>query len=121
MIVVPKADAIIEDWVNQQIKLARAGLDARESQKDAPEKFIRAVERGGNFGLQDEYDAGIQRLRSVAANHSWSSRQAVVIVVTPPLGHEPGHVNDYLLSFDDVRIIETHLRARVRDHKRARV
>jgi hypothetical protein len=120
VIIVPKADAVIEQWVEQQMRLQRAGLDAPEKQKDAPEKFIRAIEGGGNFGLQAEYDAGIQRLRAVAANTGWSPSQSVVIVVTPAGSGQAGHVNDYLLSREDVALIESALRSRVADYRRAR-
>lgn len=120
MIIVPKADAVIEMWVEQQLRLQRAGMDAPEAQKDSPEKFIRALENGGNFGLQAEYDAGIQRLRAVAANTGWSAAQSVVIVLTPSTPGSPGHVNDYLLSRDDVAMIESAIRSRVADYRRAR-
>ena len=109
------------EWSEAVEKMWRANLDVLEHQKDAPEKFARAIEAGGNFGLQADYDAAIQRLRAVAANRSWRSDRAVVIVLTPSTPGNAGPVNDYLLSHDDVRMIETAVRSRVADHRKARL
>lgn len=121
-IIVPKTDAIIEDWAVQQARLERARLTPPESQIASPEKFIRAVEQGGNFGLQADFDAGIQRLRMVAANATWNAREGVVICVTPIRGTQPaGRVRIFGLSFNDVRMVEEACASQVADHKRRRV
>lgn len=120
MIIVPKSGAAVDLWVEQQMALARAGLMPPESQLDSPEKFVRAIEGGGNFGLQQEYDAGIQRFRAVVANPGWSPRQAVVLILTPGTGGKPGGLSQYLVAREDAALVEDALRSRVDDYRRAR-